>query len=72
MLTTLLMLTSAILAVLMYAATKRAEAYNEDAALLELEIEEDYRLIMELADALSQYPGNGELIARAHRHLSRP
>lgn len=72
MLTALLMITSAILAVLMYAATKRAEAYSEDAALLELEIEEDYRLIMELADALSERPGHGELIARAHRHLSRP
>lgn len=72
MLTAILMLTSAILAVLMYAATKRAEAYNEDAALLELEIEEDYKLIMELTDALSQYPGNGELIAQAHRHVQRP
>lgn len=72
MLTTLLMLTSAILAVLMYSATKRAEAYGSDAALLELEIDEDYKLIMELTDALAAYPGNGELIARAHRHLSRP
>ena len=72
MLTALLMLTSAILAVLMYAATKRAEAYSEDAALLELEIEEDYKLIMELTDALSAHPGHGPLIAEAHRHLARP
>lgn len=71
MLTTLLMLTSAILAVLMYAATKRAEAYSADAELLALEIDADDELIRELIDALSEHPGHGQLIAEAHRHLAR-
>ncbi|MAG68375.1 MAG: hypothetical protein Tp138OMZ00d2C19078221_27 [Prokaryotic dsDNA virus sp.] len=72
MLATILMLASMVLATLFYAATKRAEAYNADAKLLELEIDADDELIMRLADALSAHPGHGPLIAEAHRHLSRP
>lgn len=72
MLTALLMLTSMVLATLLYAATKRAECYKLDADLLEREIDTDDELIRRLTDALSAHPGHGPLIAEAHRHLSRP
>lgn len=72
MLTALLILTSIVLATLLYAATKRAECYKADVKLLELEIDTDDELIRRLADALSAHQGHGPLIAEAHRHLSRP